>query len=186
MDKFSFVEFLGFSLLIELFQFIKQSSWILYAVILDGTSRWSTFQLTHIELFWLRFIIFLLSGHLAWVLYQKLPDLLQIAFSKSFSHAVLLSGLHRISSIVKRYNFWHSWFIIYIEHIVIESFLKVLITSIVFRLALCSSSFSTLSDHISYFHPFVFLPHIGFRHHSVSENSNLPFFFALHCIYIKL
>lgn len=182
MDKFSFVEFLGFSLLIELFQLIKQSSWILNAVILDGTCRWSTFQLTHIELFWLRFVIFLFSGHLAWVLDQKLPDLLQIAFSKSFSPAVLLSSLHRISSIVERYNFRYSWFIIYIEYIVVESFLKVLITSIVFRLALCCSSLSTLSDHISYFHPFVFLPHIGFRHHSVSENSNFPFFLALNCI----
>jgi len=65
MDKFSFVEFLGFSLLIELFQFIKKSSWIFYAVILDSTCRWSAFQLTHIELFGLRLVILFFSRHFA-------------------------------------------------------------------------------------------------------------------------
>ncbi len=182
MDKFSFIEFLGFSLLIELFQLIKKSGWIFYPVVLDRPSRWSTFQLAHVELFGLRFVILFFSWHFAWVLYQKFPYLFQVAFGESFSPAVLLSCLHWISSIVKWYNFRHSWFIIDIEYIVVEPFFKIFVTGIVFRLALYSSSLPPLSDYISYFHPFVFLPHVGFRNHSISEYSNLPFLFALHSV----
>ena len=180
MEQFPFIEFLVLGLLVELFQLVQQRPWVLYTVVLDRASGWSALQLLLLDLLLLPRPLFV-PGHLARVLDQELPDLLQVAFGQSLSPAVLLGRLHRIAAVVEGDNFGHPGLVVHIEDVVVESLLKVLVSGVVLGVAFagCLAGTAAFSDHVSDFDPSAVLPHIGLWHHTAAEDPDFAFLLAL-------